>query len=796
MRSYQFDSKNQSVTPTEIPRHPRYIHYSDQAIKDRISWTSNLSGASLKHITRTCFDPETLAGNIENYIGAVQIPVGIAGPILINRKDTSSYIPVPIAATEGALVTSLTRGAKACSLSGGINVHIKQQQMIRAPVFFCTNMRNAIDLEKWIYVNIDWIKAKAESVSNIAKLLKVDSDVFGDTLHVRFYYFTGDAAGQNMTTASTWHACEWIQENIKEKTLIGLRHYYIDGNTSCDKKLAFKSFINGRGISVTASCLVTSQILETMLKTTAEKYLEGWQAGEVGSLQSGMIGSNMNFSNIVAGIFTATGQDIACVHESSSGIFKVMPREGGLLFTASLPSLVIGTVGGGTGLPTQKECLNIMGCSGSGKINRLAEIIAAACLSLDLSTGAAIANNSFVAAHEKLGRNRPKTSFSLSDIDTKLFNEMLFDPKKRVLRKEKIKLKDNFGIITALPKDKDAITGIHRYKLAMETDQKRHDISVVLKVKNSDSEVLKNGYQIAKLSGDDNLPGLFAAQEQIFGFNNSCLREIEFYSRMNPKIKRFCPNILGTKTDPSRDLYAILMEDLKDESHLNTINNPSLWKDPDIKSVLSDMAAMHSVFFDRFDTIPKQIGISGLDEVSGKRSIRLLTSLTELNGQRYPDLFDKELIQTCTAFIKKIGHNISAMKKFHMTLVHNDFNPRNLCLRTKRDKKQLVLYDWELVSFQNPQIDLVEFLVSVLPENYSLNTFYQFVDHYRVCLQDQVETQIPEDEFINVLHLNALYLAVTRYNLYLLAHNILNFKFINRIYSNLTRCILNIKRRA
>ncbi len=791
MKMNHFEITKPVLPRTEIPRHPGYIHYSDQAINDRINWTREVTGASIKELNRTTLVSETLAGNIENYIGAVQIPVGIAGPVLINGKHADSYVPVPLATTEGTLVSSMTRGAKACALSGGIDVHIKQQQMLRAPVFICENMKNAVKLEEWISAHFEKIKSKAESTSSIACLKKIVSDVYGDTLHVRFIYTTGDAAGQNMTTAATWFACEWILAQVKKKTHIGLYRYYIDGNKSGDKKANYQSFMNGRGVSVTASCLIPSSILETILHVQPETYLEGWQAAEIGALQTGLIGTNINFSNTIAGIFVATGQDIACVHESSCGIFKVVPRKNGLLFTASLPCLVIGTVGGGTGLSTQKECLEIMQCTGPGKVNRLAEIIAAACLSLDISTGAAIASNDFVAAHEKLGRNRPNNLVSFADINPQFFNSLIFNSQIKILGSTKMQLSDNSGIITSLPQKEGSVTGIHKYRLSIANGKKLEKRNTILKIKTSDNNVIKNGFRIAKLSGDDNLPGHFAAQSRIFGFHNSSVREIEFYTRMKPAIKRFCPEILGVKIDYSRNLYAILMEDLTGAHNLNTANTVSAWTNRDIKTVLSDMAAIHSVYFNDFSGIPKEMNVSFPDEAAVRRSIPLLKSLMSFNAQRYPHLINETTYQIHTRFIDNIDQKVTKMKQFPMTLIHNDFNTRNLCLRNDHNGKRLALFDWELAAYHNPQVDLMEFLIHVLPENYDTKTFGSMVDHYFTELQTRVDIKLSKDHFFDVLHINALYLSSVRYFLYLLAHNILKFKFLNRVYSNLVQFILS-----
>ena len=776
----------------KIPRFSRKVHYSDDAIQKRVQWARTVSGAKLINITQTILQPETLAGNIENYVGSVQVPIGIAGPVLVKGSHANGYVPVPIAATEGALVSSLTRGAMACSMAGGIQVHVTEQQMIRAPVFFCTAQDGAVNLERWISKHFSDIKREAESVSSVARLKKIIPFILGDTLHLRFYYSTGDAAGQNMTTACTWAACEWIVDQIKNDPSIRYHSYMIEGNMSGDKKVNYHSLMQGRGVSVVASCYVPDNILRRLLRVTAADFVRAWGAAEAGARQIGMMGSNINFANIIAGVFTATGQDIACVHESALGTFKVHQEGNGLHCSASLPSLVIGTVGGGTKLPTQRDCLELMGCYGNGKLFRFAEIIAAACLSLDLSTGAAILSNEFVSAHERLGRNKPSRKLSRSEVNADFFTDMLSEQGSSVEHVEKGTIDNSSAIISRLTEEKDSgLYGLHRYKLRVKTIQNTMNLSTVLKIKPPEKKIIDIGAKVARLTGEDTLPGLYESQSHVFGLDDSPIREIEFYAKAAKDVLRYCPKIYGTKCDHDREIYAILMEDLSRYIDIDSpsLNDPSRWDRGSIESVLSEMAAVHAVYLERYESLPKPMKINMLNAEDLRGALPLLSELTSFNSTRYPALLPNRAHRIYRQFLQDLEKHIKRMKEFPMTLTHNDFNPRNLCLRGEEESPRLVLYDWELAFFQNPQRDLIEFLAFVLRPETPVSEYKRYADYYRQQLEAKTGRTFSREFFMEILYLNAVYFAVVRLNLYLLGHNLLKFDFIERVCLNTARYV-------
>lgn len=381
--------------------------YTEAARLQRLDWLRSMTRSGLDSLQHTRLDATKLTGNIEGLVGTVEIPVGVAGPLLFCGANVQGEVYAPMATTEGALVSSATRGALAVTMAGGVSTRAALQAMTRAPVFAFSRLAGAARFASAVIRHLDDLRTIIRQVSDHAELLSIEPVVLGRTVHLRFRYTTGDAAGQNMTTACTWHACQWI---LRQPHLVAdeeLESFLIEGNTSGDKKASAQAVAEGRGIRVAADCLLPEGVVRRVLRTTPDELVTGYQHITAGAVHSGVLGSNANTANIVAAIFTATGQDIACVHESSVGQFILERTRDGVYASMTLPGLAVGTVGGGTHLPTQHEFLEAMGCTGRGSAVRLAEIIAGFALALDLSTVSAAVAGHFADAHERLGRNRP-----------------------------------------------------------------------------------------------------------------------------------------------------------------------------------------------------------------------------------------------------------------------------------------------------------------------------------------------------------------------------------------------------
>lgn len=360
----------------------------------------------LKNISNFSFSEAEVTGkNIENLIGAAQIPLGIAGPIAIRHQPSAiSHHYIPLATTEGALVASVSRGCKAITESGGAIVEINNVGVTRAPIFKTRGISHCVEVKKWLGENYGQVASLCEQTSSHLKLKKIDSTFSGKNLFIRFHFDSEDAMGMNMATIATEAAIPFIEEGTKIKCIS------VSGNYDVDKKPAWLNFITGRGRRVWAEATIKKDLVESILKTTSEKIADlVYRKILVGSALSGSMGFNAHYSNIIAAIFAATGQDLGQVVEGSLGITSAESLDNGdLYFSIHLPSLMIGTIGGGTNLPTQKEALNIMGIKGSGDTNKFAQIIASTVLAGELSLLASQSAGTLAKSHIQLGRKGEK----------------------------------------------------------------------------------------------------------------------------------------------------------------------------------------------------------------------------------------------------------------------------------------------------------------------------------------------------------------------------------------------------
>lgn len=332
--------------------------------------------------------------NIENLIGATQIPLGVAGSLKI--KGQGDYF-IPLATTEGALVASISRGCKAVTQSGGATVFVEDVGITRGPVFKVKNLEHGVKTKNWIENNFKSLAAVSEKTSSHLKLVRTTIALVGKNLFVRFQYSTDDAMGMNMVTIATEEAVKLIEQKTQAECIS------LAGNYDIDKKVAWLNFIEGRGKRVWAEVLLDKDTVKEVLKTTPQKIAEVvYRKCLLGSEMSGSLGFNAHFANIVASIFLATGQDPAHVVEGSLGVTTAeVLEEDCLYFSVYLPSLVVGIVGGGTHLPTQQEALLIMGVS---SVLEYSQVLGAAVLAGELSLIASLAEGSLATTHKRLGR--------------------------------------------------------------------------------------------------------------------------------------------------------------------------------------------------------------------------------------------------------------------------------------------------------------------------------------------------------------------------------------------------------
>jgi hydroxymethylglutaryl-CoA reductase (NADPH) len=386
-----------------VPRRKDDDH-TREAAAERRAFIEARSGADLTHVGAYSFDPGVTRGNIENFIGAAQVPIGLAGPLHIRGEHvTDEHVYVPLATSEGTLVASYNRGMRILSEAGGVKTTIVERYMQRAPVFHFDDARAARDFAAWVQAHMNDIRAAAEATSSVAKLSHVERYAVGPMLHLRFNFETGDAAGQNMSGKAADAACRWIAEHHP-----GGARYTLSGAMDTDKKHSQLNVLHSRGARVVAEARIPDALLRQRVGTGAADLFRARLNSFAGSVMAGSANNGMHAANALAALFIATGQDAANVAESHAAMTYVRLEDEGQTYywSITLPALIVATFGGGTGMPTQAECLDILGCRGKGKVGRFIEICAATVLAGEVSLAGAVVAGDWVESHEKLGRNR------------------------------------------------------------------------------------------------------------------------------------------------------------------------------------------------------------------------------------------------------------------------------------------------------------------------------------------------------------------------------------------------------
>jgi len=384
-----------------IPR-DKTNDYSEDAAKGRRDFAFEQTGVELNNIGHYSVEPGSLPGNIENFAGVAQVPIGLAGPLLVNGEHAQGEFYVPLATTEGTLVASYNRGMKMLRESGGETVTVVVDALQRVPFFVFTSARDARDFGLWITANFKDIKIRADATSSVAALRDIQQFPAGRFLYLRFNYTTGDAAGQNMVGKATKAACDWIMTEYP-----GIERYQLEGSLATDKKSSFVNTLHTRGKRVIAEATIPAEKLKTIMHVSVEKLFEARLTSQLGGYIAGVNNNGAHSANGITAIFIACGQDVANVAESSAAaVYAEITPSGDYYFSITIPSLIVATYGGGTGLPTQRECLELLDCYGRGKVRKFAEIVAATVLCGELSLGTAVIADEWVSSHEKHGRNR------------------------------------------------------------------------------------------------------------------------------------------------------------------------------------------------------------------------------------------------------------------------------------------------------------------------------------------------------------------------------------------------------
>jgi len=379
--------------------------YAREDVEHRRRWVEEKTACRLAHVGSHSIPTEAMRGNVENPVGAAQVPLGVAGPLVVRGEHARGSFYVPLATTEGALVRSYERGMAAIARAGGAEARACLDENRVSPVFAFGTVAEAHDFALGLGEVFESLRAAAEATTRHGKLLRVEPRAVGREVIVDFCYYTADAQGMNMIARATEAACRW---------LVGARRardYLLMTGHCSEKRASAKLFAGGKGKRVVAGALLPARVVKTYLHATPEGFRDLWRRTVVGHLHAGAVGYNGHYANGLAALFIACGQDAANVVNSSVGVTNFEVTEAGDLYASvTLASLTVATVGGGTGQGTARECLEMLGCAGAGRAPKFAEIVAATLLAGELSMGAALASGEFVEAHETYGRNRPEES--------------------------------------------------------------------------------------------------------------------------------------------------------------------------------------------------------------------------------------------------------------------------------------------------------------------------------------------------------------------------------------------------
>jgi hydroxymethylglutaryl-CoA reductase (NADPH) len=366
-------------------------------------------------------DVSAYAKSAESVTGVVEIPVSVAQlSVSLGRYELSDdgevvetgreleEIVVPLAHTEGSLTASLQRGARAVEESGGFRTYVVADRITRASCFVCHDAGDALALARWIEERVDemreWLRAAdIAELSKHAVLREVKTHVVGPMCHVLWRFTTGDAVGANMMTRNAYAL---NMAYVVPQSPVPIERSLLEANMGGDKKPSFEYFQSGHGKTVIAEATLTDEAIRRVLRTTAEDLADLAWAGTQGAIASGMQSVAFTPASAIAAVFAATGQDLGMVGTSSMAHGTERTVDGGLHVAIRFPGIEVGTIGGGTTLPTARQWLGLMGCAGAGKVYRFAQIVAAAALALEISASSAMAtagSENFFRAHFERG---------------------------------------------------------------------------------------------------------------------------------------------------------------------------------------------------------------------------------------------------------------------------------------------------------------------------------------------------------------------------------------------------------
>jgi hydroxymethylglutaryl-CoA reductase (NADPH) len=750
---------------------------TEEARLARVKYLEQL-GMNTSGFKEKTIDASSVRSNIESYVGTYKIPLGIVGPIRMSKEDGSHEDIMTLAATtEGALVASMSRGASIIKACGGFKAHVQKQRMQRAPIFCFEDLYQARSFSEWLHKKLPELKVFIKQYSKRAELVEIKTNLVGRNVDAKFFYTTSDASGQNMTTICTWHSCLWIENKFNKESSFQILDFVLEGNGASDKKISHQSIQNGRGIDVVVDCVIPEKILNEKLKVSSEQMLKWNNISSAVVSMDGMLGNNVNVANAITALFISTGQDIACVAESCVGFLQLEPHKNGLYFSLNLPKLVIGSVGGGTNLPDSKAVLELMGCHGSDKVERLGQLIAGFALGLEISTMSAMVSGQFAIAHERLGRNKPVNFLKAKELTSDFFVSNGIIESGSSLKMIEEMTESNGIIIDISSRNTEKFIGLSLWDLNLKPAEQGKKLGI-LKSKATDADTLNCMYMLTGMI-DPMLAKEFMLYQDSCEFLNCHTKEIAIYKHLKGKNTQHIPEVFGTYENPDRESYLILMEflDSKNLEVMNSENNLNLWKD---KHLLKSIDALTSLHFDLSDIKENPLfkSITGDDYLRfSEKSIEVL----DLEySYKYQELID--LMKRSVTFVQ--DNEARILSELPEVLVHNDFNPRNLAI-TKND--EVLAYDWELATIDIPQRDGIELYAFT---GYSKNnklSFNVYMTEHLKQFNKTFSKSIQENCWVEGYQLSFCKFLLTRLNFYLLGHKLSHYSFIPNLVENVLK---------
>jgi hydroxymethylglutaryl-CoA reductase (NADPH) len=756
---------------SDYPKIPLKMDFSQAGKMARLEYLENQTGIQLEMLKKSSLTASELQGNIESFLGTIEIPVGLAGPILLNREnEKSEWVFAPVATSEGALVASMTRGAFAIGLSGGVTAQAIKQRMVRAPMFSFQNLTQANQFQSWIQIQFEQIKKVTQKYSNYANLIEIVPECFGKFVHLRFAYETGDAAGQNMTTTCTWHACLYIEEQFNLQHPFSIVDFVLESNGSSDKKASARSQISTRGTKVVAECHLRENVIRRVLKTSSDKIFKLYTRSISMAAFDGMTGYNVNVANTVAGFFASTGQDLACIHESSIGLLQMEKTPEGLYCSLLLPSLVVGTIGGGTGIRGPQEILTILGCQGSGSSKRLAEIICSFALGLEISTMSAITSGDFATSHERLGRNRPINLFKKHEFTCDFFNQN-FSLNKKVKQLKELPPIDSSNAITMAVAEKvsEKVLGFFPFQINCEQ-------TVLIKSKALDSEILLGMEVIAGLTGQ-RLKQVFQQNKYLSPYIGGHRTESYVYELLRQHFHHLIPKYYGSYLNSERETYFICQEFLKTDELIvfNDQNHPSRFTQEMKTNIVRSLAQIQGYFHQRL--------INGLNlDLTEFDPIKHLKLAKAIYQSAILDKVSTRFSKLHLKILDELPSYAKNQQQWPKTLCHNDFNPRNIAVRVDGTP---CFYDWEMSGIGYPQRDLMEFIAfTYVSSSHAKREVFQLIESHRLVFNQESGARYSRDNWIEGCQFAIRSFIVNRLAYYHVGDQFMSYSFLDRVYQS------------